>query len=60
MNLTATWRAITALPTDHFPLMLPAVHPLASWFILRKLKRLGYSECRVTSTGNGLVVHAHR
>ncbi len=34
MNLMATWRAITALPTEHFPLVLPAVHPLASFFIL--------------------------
>lgn len=60
MNLTATWRAITALPTDHFPLLLPEVHPLASFFILKRLKRLGYSNCRVVTTGRGLTVHAHR
>jgi hypothetical protein len=60
MNLMATWRAITALPTEHFPLVLPAVHPLASFFILWRLKRLGFSNCRVLSSQKGLVVHAHR
>ena len=60
MKLKATWQAISALPTGHFPLILADVHPLASFFILRKLKRLGYSDCRVTASGSGLVVHAHR
>jgi hypothetical protein len=60
MKLTATWRAMTALQTDHFPLILPEVHPLASFFILKRLKRLGFSNCRVTTSEKGLVVHAHR
>jgi hypothetical protein len=60
MKLSATWRAITALPAGHFPLLLPDVHPLASFFILWRLKRLGFSNCRVVSSGKGLVVHAHR
>lgn len=60
MNLKATWRAITDLPTDHFPLILADVHPLASFFILKRLKRLGYSNCRVVATGRGLTVHAVR
>lgn len=59
-SLSATWRAIRALPTDHFPLILPGVHPVASFFILRRLKRLGFSDCRVVSSGQGLVVHAHK
>jgi hypothetical protein len=59
-SFQATWRAICAIPTDHFPLILPGVHPLASFFILRRLKRLGYSDCRVVSSDKGLVVHAHR
>jgi hypothetical protein len=59
-SLRATWRAIFAVPTDHFPLILPGVHPLASFFILRRLKGLGFSNCRVTSSEKGLVVHAHR
>ncbi len=60
MNFKATWRAITALPTEHFPLILPDVHPLAAFFILKRLKRLGYSNCRVTNSGKGIVVYAHR
>ncbi len=58
VSFSATWRAIRTIPTDHFPLMLPGVHPIAAWFILRRLKRLGYSNTKVTSTGKGIVVHA--
>ena len=56
----ATWRAMTDLPTDHFPLILPDVHKVAAFFILRRLKRLGYSNCRVDSSAKGLVVYAQR
>lgn len=59
-SLSATWRAICALPADHFPLILPGVHPAASFFILRRLKQLGFSDCRVVSSEQGLVVHAHK
>jgi len=59
-TLADTWRAITALPTDHFPLLLPRVHPFASFFILMRLKRLGFSNCRVDTTARGLVVYAQR
>jgi hypothetical protein len=59
-SLGATWRAICALPTDHFPLILSGVHPVASFFILRRLKQLGFSDCRVVSSEKGLVVHAHK
>ena len=59
-SFQATWRAIRRLPGEHFPLILPGVHPIASFFILRRLKRLGYSDCRVVSSEKGLVVHAHR
>ena len=55
-----TWQVINTLPTDHFPLILPGVHRLAAFFILRRLKRLGYSNCRVDSTQSGLVVYAQR
>ncbi len=55
-----TWQAINALPTDHFPLILPGVHRLAAFFILRRLKRLGFSNCRVESSRSGLVVYAQR
>ena len=46
--------------TDVFPLILAEVHPIASFFILRRLKRLGFSDCRVSTSDKGLVVHAHR
>jgi hypothetical protein len=59
-SFSATWRAIRFLPPNHFPLILPGVHPLASFFILKKLKRMGYSNCNVTSSDKCLVVHAHR
>ena len=56
----ATLRTIRRIPLDHFPLILPRVHPIAAFFILRRLKRLGYSNCRVTTTDKGLAVHAER
>jgi hypothetical protein len=59
-SISASWRAVRSLPTTHFPLILPGVHPLASFFILRRLKRLGYSNCTVKASDKGLVVHAHR
>lgn len=59
-SVMATWRAMTDLPTDHFPLILPDVHKVAAFFVLRRLKRLGYSNCRVDSSAKGLVVYAQR
>jgi hypothetical protein len=59
-SLTSTLKVLRLLSGAHFPLVLPGVHPLASLFILRKLKRLGFSNCRVVSSEKGLVVHAHR
>jgi hypothetical protein len=59
-SFKATWQAICGIPTDHFPLILPGAHQIAVWFILKQLKRLGFSNCLVTKTGSGLVVHAHR
>jgi hypothetical protein len=44
----------------HFPLILPGVHPLVSPLIMFRLKRRGYSNCRVDVTTNGLVVYAVR
>jgi len=59
-SLAATWKAITALPVDSFPLLLPRVHPIAGPFIMWRLKRLGYSNCRVASDKRGLMVFADR
>jgi hypothetical protein len=59
-SFRATWGVLCRLSDAHFPLILPGVHPIASFFILWKLKHLGFSNCRVISSENGLVVHAHR
>lgn len=59
-SLKATWKAVTSLPTDHFPLMLPGVHRIAAFFILWRLKKLGFSNCRVDVVAKGLVVYAQR
>lgn len=59
-SFRATWRALSGLTGAHFPLILPGVHPVAAFFILRRLKRLGFSDCRVVSSEKGLVVYAHR
>ncbi|QEM69159.1 hypothetical protein FO488_13985 [Geobacter sp. FeAm09] len=56
----ATLGAILDFPLSHFPLFLPGVHPIAAFFILRRLKRRGYSNCTVHTTAKGLVVHAQR
>lgn len=45
---------------SHFPLILPGVHPLLSPLIMFRLKRRGYSNCRVEVTPGGLVIHAVR
>ena len=58
--ISATWRAIRSLPVDHFPLFLPGVHPIAAFFILWRLKRLGYSNCKVQTIAKGLVIYAHK
>lgn len=59
-SLGATWRAIRGIPTGNFPLLLPHVHPFAAFFILRRLKHGGFSDCRVETTRTGLVVYARR
>jgi hypothetical protein len=59
-RIRATWHAIRKLPLGNFPLMLPHVHPIAAFFILRRLKRLGFSGCKVVTTPNGLMVFAQK
>lgn len=59
-RIRATWSAIRRLPVGNFPLVLPHVHPIAAFFILRRLKRLGFSGCKVVTTPKGMVVHAQR
>jgi hypothetical protein len=60
VSFRATWNAIWRFSYKHFPQMLPGVHPLIAPLIMFRLKRRGFSNCRVEVTGNGLVVHAVR
>ncbi|HCE66035.1 MAG: hypothetical protein A2X82_19530 [Geobacteraceae bacterium GWC2_55_20] len=57
-SFQATWNAIWRFSFHHFPQILPGVHPLLAPLIMFRLKRRGFSNCRVEVTGNGLVVHA--
>ncbi len=56
----ATLRALTGMSYQHFPLILPGVHPLVAPLIMFRLKRRGFSNCRVEVSGGGLVVYADR
>ncbi|NVN91417.1 MAG: hypothetical protein HXX11_12555 [Desulfuromonadales bacterium] len=56
----ATWKALFLTAYSGFPLMLPNVHALAGPVIMFRLKRMGYSNCRVVVKNGGLVVFADR
>lgn len=58
--LKATLNALFGMPFSRFPLILPGVHPLAAPLIMFRLKRRGFSNCRVEISGSGLVVYADR
>jgi len=60
LNLKATVQALLGMSYVHFPLILPGVHPLVAPLIMFRLKRRGYSNCRVEVSGSGLVVFADR
>lgn len=59
-DLSATLRALRGMSYHHFPLIMPGVHPLVAPLIMFRLKRRGFSNCRVETTGAGLVVYADR
>ncbi len=59
-TFVATVRALSGMSYQHFPLILPGVHPLVAPLIMFRLKRRGYSNCRVEVSGGGLVVYADR
>jgi len=59
-SLRATWKALRGLNFNHFPMILPGVYPLLAPLIMFRLKRRGFSNCRVDVSGNGLIVHAER
>ncbi|MEI6207479.1 MAG: hypothetical protein WCP20_11905 [Desulfuromonadales bacterium] len=57
-SIKATLNAIMGMSYSHFPLILPGVHPLLAPLIMYRLKRRGYSNCRVEIAGGGLIVYA--
>ena len=59
-RLKATVNALMGMSYSHFPLILPGVHPLVAPLIMFRLKRRGFSNCRVEVSGSGLVVYADR
>jgi len=60
LSLKATVKALCGMSYVHFPQILPGVHPLVAPLIMFRLKRRGYSNCRVEVAGSGLVVYADR
>lgn len=59
-SFRATWQAFCSIRFDHFPLVLPGVHHLLAPLIMFRLKRRGFSDCRVVTSRRGLIVYAHR
>jgi hypothetical protein len=59
-NLKATLGALLGMSYTHFPLILPGVHALVAPLIMFRLKRRGFSNCRVEVSGSGLIVYADR
>ncbi|MDD5107710.1 MAG: hypothetical protein PHC49_19100 [Desulfuromonadaceae bacterium] len=60
VSCKATWKALLGMSFTHFPLILPGVHPLVAPLVMFRLKRRGFSNCRVEVSGSGLVVYADR
>lgn len=59
-NLKATLNALSGMSYSHFPLILPGVHRLLAPLIMFRLKRRGFSNCRVEVAAGGLIVYAVR
>jgi hypothetical protein len=59
-SFRATWKALRGITFNHFPLILPGVHPLLAPLIMFRLKRRGFSNCKVEVSRNGLIIHADR
>jgi hypothetical protein len=56
----ATLETLLNMPYSHFPLILPGVCPLVAPLIMFRLKRRGFSNCRVEVADSGLIVYADR
>lgn len=60
ISLRATVKVLMGMSYTHFPLILAGVHPLIAPLIMFRLKRRGFSNCRVEVSESGLVVYADR
>ncbi len=60
VSLAATLAALRGMSYTLFPLILPGVHPLLAPLIMFRLKRRGFSNCRVEVAASGLIVYADR
>ena len=60
VDFRATFNALLSMSYTHFPLIMPGVHPLVAPLIMFRLKRRGFSNCRVEVSGTGVVVYADR
>lgn len=56
----ATVNALMGMSYTHFPLIMAGVHPLVAPLIMFRLKRRGFSNCRVEVSESGLIVYADR
>lgn len=59
-DLKATVNALLGISYSRFPLILKGVHPLVAPLIMFRLKRRGFSNCRVEVNDSGLIVYADR
>jgi hypothetical protein len=59
-DLGATVAALRGMSYSRFPLVLSGVHPLVAPLIMFRLKRRGFSNCRVEVSETGLIVYADR
>jgi len=59
-SLKATLAVLRGMSYTHFPMILPGVYSLVAPLIMFRLKRRGFSNCRVEVSGSGLIVYADR
>ncbi len=59
-NFAAFMNTVSESQCAKFPVFLPGVSVLASPLIMFRLKRLGFSNCRVVVDDDGLTVYANR
>ena len=60
IDVGATLAVLRGMTYTHFPLILPGVHRIVAPLIMFRLKRRGFSDCRVDVSASGLIVYAVR